>query len=179
MDKQKRNELPKDYLDFINNEGVEPPLDLSNRVLHLIRSEMKPAHGLVLGKLILVQAFIGAITMIFCPQFSFSLTNNHDVFHFFHHKFGEYVCMIICGTIFMGTGALFASFLMKKGEVQRIRESRLLYYFTISILFMSIFLLMGADIYLRLVLFWLIGSVIGGALMFEVSRLVKQKLLRL
>jgi len=178
MHNPKKSDYAKDYLSFIDSEKIDPPRELSHRVLDIIIAEMKPSHRLVLGKLILIQAFIGTITMIFCPQFSFSLTSNHDVFHFFHHKFGESICMIICGSIFMGTGALFASFLMKKGEIHRIKESRLLYYLTTSIFFMSIFYILGADIYLRLVSFWLIGSVIGGAIMFEVSRLVKQEFLK-
>lgn len=167
----------KDFLDFVNSKKVSPPNHLSIEVLSLIKADLDPSHKIVFTKLILIQAFIGFITLSFCPQFSLSLTNNHEMFHYFHHTFGEQICMIICGTVFMGSGAIFAAYLLKKEEIKKIKETKFLYYFSISIIFISIFFLLGAQSYLSLIFFWFIGSSLGGLVLFELNRIIRKEVL--
>ena len=111
--------------------------------------------------------------MLFCPQFSFSLTNNYDAFHYFHHTFGAQICMLICGTIFLGTGAIFASYLLSEGEFNKVKASPFLYYTALSIIAVSIFMLFGAEVYFSLLIFWFIGATLSGALLFKVNGLIR------
>lgn len=165
----------KDFQDFMNSKGVNPPEELSNRILSFVQADLNPAHKVVFSKLLAIQAFIGFLTLTFCPQFNLSLTNNFELFHYFHHKFGENICMAICGSIFMGSGALFAAYLLKPSEIRKIKESRFLYYTSISIVALSTFFLLGSDIYLAFAAYWLVGSTIGGLVIFELNRLIRKE----
>jgi len=163
----------KDFLDFINSKGVNPPEDLSNRVLSFIKAELNPSHITVFSKLLGIQAFIGFLTLTFCPQFNLSLTSNYELFHYFHHSFGKSICMAICGSIFLGSGALFATYILKPSEIKKIKESNFLYYTSISVLALSSFFLLGSEIYLTLSAYWLFGSTVGGLVTFEINRIIR------
>lgn len=84
--------------------------------------------------------------------------------------------MMICGSIFIGSGALFAAYLFKSSEVKKIKESKVLYYTSISILALSSFIVLGSETYLTLAAFWLVGSTIGGLIVFELNRLIRRKI---
>lgn len=167
--------MNKDYNDFLKSNNT-PPKHLDSSILDMINAELNPSHKVVFGKLVMVQGFIGLITMLFCPQFNLSLTNNYDLFHYFHKTFGHQVCMVICGSIFLGSGAIFASYILKERELNKIKNSRFLYYVVLSIIAVTVFLAFGAEIYLNLVIFWLLGAVIGGMFAFEVNRIIRTQL---
>lgn len=168
--------MNKDFQDFLQGRQSTPK-KLDQAVLEIVHKDLNPEHKIVFFKLTLIQGFIGLITMLFCPQFNFSLTNNYDLFHYFHTTFGHAVCMVFCGSIFLGSGAIFASYILSQGEVNKIKESRFLYYLGLSIMAVSSFMLFGADIYLNLLSYWLIGAIGGGVLFFELNRLVRKNLI--
>ena len=167
----------KDYLDFINSRSATPSNEISERVMSFVQTDLNPTHKVVFSKLLGIQALIGFLTLTFCPQFNFSLTNSYEVFHYFHHRFGESICMVICGSIFIGSGALFAAYLLKSSEVRKIKQSSFLYYTSISIMALSSFMLLGSEVYLTLAAYWFAGSTIGGVIVFELNRLIRRKLL--
>lgn len=169
--------MKNDYKDFLQGDQ-RTTKQMDQKVLNFIQSELNPEHKTVFLKLATIQGFIGFITMLFCPQFDFSLTNNYELFHFFHHTFGAEACMVFCGSIFLGSGAIFASYLLKEGEIKKIKSSRFLYYMSLSIIAVSIFMIFGAKIYLNLLLFWLVGSIGGGMIFFELNRLIREQVHR-
>lgn len=167
----------KDFLDFLNSKDVKPSEQISSEVLNFVKADLDPSHKVVFSKLLGIQTFIGILTLTFCPQFNLSLTNSSDFFHYFHHTFGENICMAICGSIFMGSGAFFAAYILKLNEIQKIMQSRLLYFTSVSILALSTFLFLGAEVYLTLAVYWLLGSTIGGLIIFELNRLIRRGLI--
>ena len=158
-----------DFKSFINENPQDPPVALDQGINAYIKSELDPPHKLVFAKLLLIQGFIGVITMLFCPQFSLSLTSQEDIFNLLHNTFGHYGCMSICGVIFVGSGALFAHMILSQGDLLKISRSKGLYYFALSSLFLSLFYLVGAEVYLEVATAWLLGASLGGILVFEVS----------
>lgn len=86
--------------------------------------------------------------------------------------------MILCGAIFLGSGAIFASYLLKESEVNKIKNSRLLYYMSLSIIAVTTFMVFGAEVYLNLLVFWLIGAIGGGIGLFEINRIIRSDLLK-
>ena len=106
----------KDYEDFINSEGSMPPQELDTKIISFVRYDLSPDMKIVFSKLLGIQAFVGVLTLLFCPQFELSLTNNHDLYHYFHYTFGTYGCFAICGALFIGSGAIFASYLLLDRE---------------------------------------------------------------
>ena len=83
--------------------------------------------------------------------------------------------MIICGYIFVGSGALLAAYILKANEIRKIKNSRLLYYFSITSIVFTTFLLLGADVYLNLAMCWFIGAYVGGLVVFEVNRVIRKE----
>jgi hypothetical protein len=168
-----------DFEIFEKLDDQAPTEKISNEILSFVNLDLNPTHKSVFIKLLSIQAFIGFLTLLFCPQFQLSLTNSHQVFHYFHHTFGEQMCMILCGSIFIGTGAFFASYLLKFSEIKKIRESKFLYYISISSIALSSFMIQGAEIYLNLMAFWFIGACTSGLIMFEISFKIKRELFNL
>lgn len=166
----------KDFLDFISSKGAPPPEELNHKILNFVRADLNPSHRTVFSKLVAIQAFIGSLTLTFCPQFSLSLTNNYELFHYFHHTFGKNICMVICGSIFIGSGTLFATYILKSSEIRKIKESRFLYYTSISIIALSSFLILGSEVYLTLAAYWLVGAIFGGLSIFNLSSLIRRNI---
>lgn len=171
--------LNKDFNDFKKPSSTKPSIETKAHLLNKIKAELNPSHTLVFTKLLCIQAFVGVLTLLFCPQFQFSLTNNYDLFHLFHHRFGALACMSICGFIFIGSGAIFAAYLLKVEEVFKIKQTKHLYYFAISGLAILSFLLLGAEIYLDLVSMWFLGAVLGGVLMLNLNNTIRIKFFRI
>lgn len=174
----KDNKYKYDYNDFIQSKEVAPR-KLTHSIFDKVKADLNPNKQLVFLKLLSVQMFTGLITMLFCPQFKMSLTNNHDLFHYFHHNFGAQICMILCGAIFLGSGAIVAAYSLDLEEVRIIKNSKGLYTLAISGLSLGVFLLFGAKLYLDLTLLWVLGAFIAGTVMLAFNGFLRRKFLQL
>jgi len=173
----KNQNFDKDFQDFLNSKEMTPPESLDSSILNYVKSDLNPSHLKVFSKLLVIQGFVGLVTLLFCPQFNLSLTNNHDFFHYLHHTFVENICMAICGSIFIGSGAIFGSYLLNLSEIKKVHQSKLLYYFSISSVSVMTFMLFGAEIYLKTATFWLAGASIAGILSFELNRIFRLRIM--
>ena len=171
------DELQKEWQEFTNSTS-QVPNELKQSVHQKITEKLNPAKHILFSKLALIQAFIGTLTLLFCPQFKFSLTANDQLYHYFHHTFGHYGCMIACGAIFLGSGMIFAGFILNEDEIRNIKKSRTLFILAISGASLTIFMLIGAEVYLDMALYWILGTLAGGILSFETSSLLKVKALK-
>jgi hypothetical protein len=163
----------KDYQDFIKDTSDAPSSKLRESILQKVKSELEPTKVKVFFKLLSIQTFIGMITMLFCPQFELSLTNSFEAFHYFHRNFGHYGCMAICGGIFLGSGAIFASYLLSLSEIRVIKETKYLFNFAISGIAVSSFMLLGAKVYLDVTLIWAISGVLMSIIILEAGRILR------
>ncbi len=169
--------MNKDFDDF-RESSVKPPIHVSNHINQHVMQSLTADSKTVFLKLTFIQSIIGLMTMLFCPQFNMSLTNNYDLFHYFHHNFGHSICMIICGSIFFGTGAFASSLILNDIEIKKIHESKFLYFVSLSIIFVSSFIVLGAKIYLNLLIFWLLGALGIGITLFEITYFIRVKLMK-
>ncbi|RLA63393.1 MAG: hypothetical protein DRQ88_09580 [Epsilonproteobacteria bacterium] len=165
----KKNEL----LDFFEKSDFRPSRKLDKTILQFVKKELIPNHKKIFGKLFLIQAFVGTLVLLFCPQFNFSLTGSYEVFHFFHRHLGMYGCTAVCGGIFLGSGLFVANFILERGEIAVIKKSKFLYSTALSGLCILIFIFAGAEIYLDLSLIWLIGSSLVAIITFEFGRFIR------
>ncbi|EQC42963.1 hypothetical protein M899_0854 [Bacteriovorax sp. BSW11_IV] len=170
------NNNHKDFKNFLD-ESHKTPEHLDSKVMTLISNELQVSHSVVFSKILGVQGFIGILTMLFCPQFEMSLTNNYDLFHFFHRTFGHSVCMIICGSIFLGSGAFVAGLVLNSAERKHILNSKYLYALSLSAAALSGMYLVGAQFYLNSVIYWTIGALISQIVLFILSSKLKYRLL--
>lgn len=134
--------------------------EVNDTVLNFVHRDLNPSHSTIILKLISIQTFIGLVTLLFCPQFNFSLTNNYDLFHFFHRHFGHIICTAICSAIFIGSGTIFASALLTISELKEITKTKGLYGLGLSGYFVSLFLILGSDVYLVSSLVWTLSAVL-------------------
>lgn len=167
--------LHDDYRDFVAYEDRLPLEHTQSAILDYVKADLHPSPIVIFGKLLIVQVVMGLLTLLFCPQFGFSLPNGIEMFHYIHHNYGESVCMVICGAIFMAPGAVFASYILKTREVQKIRAAGSLYH--IAIAAVAIFIL-GANIFSQPALFWLIGASMAAMTMFDVNLALRPHMLR-
>lgn len=156
-----------DFKDFIKHDKDKTPDELKQGVYSDITAKLNPSHGRLYSKLFSIQVFFGLVSLSFCPQFELSLTNNYELFHYFHRSFGPHICMILCGAVFMGMGAVFSSTLLSTIEIKKIYQSKFLYFTSITGIFISLFILYGAQIYLRMVSLWALGSVLSALIIFK------------
>lgn len=163
----------KSYNEFINSDGATPSKELDSKITNFVKYDLNPDIKIVFFKLLAVQIFIGTLTLLFCPQFKLSLTNNHKIFHYFHYTFGTYACYAACGSFFIGSGAIFASYLLSKSELQKVRSNKSLFYLAISLIAVTLFLLFGAEIYLATAFAWLVGAIFGGLFMVEINSFIR------
>ncbi len=166
-----------DFNDFKKSSGNTPPEKLSQSILNSVNSSLKPSNLSVSIKFLFTQLVVGILSLSVCPQFKFSLTSNEEVFHLFHKTFGMYGCMFICGTIFIGSGALFTNLLLSKAEINRIHTFNYYYYISVGLLALGSFHVLGANVHWDIALSWLTGAIIGGLSIFEITRAVQSKLI--
>jgi hypothetical protein len=162
------------FLDFLNSNEKEPSRLVDAAVLFNIKQKLNPFIGTILFKLSLIHSFVGIITMTFCPQFKMSLTADNQMFHYFHLTFGYYGCLAICGVVFMGSGALFASQILNRDEVRTINAKFYFFFPCLCLISLSIFLLLGARPFIDIILSWSLGGILGSIFIFYFASLLKR-----
>ncbi len=155
-----KNKIDSDFEKFNNTETQNYHLKSDDIILSFVKNDLEPQHKTIVLKILIVQTFIGMITLLFCPQFNFSLTNNFEVFHFFHRNFGHTICTAICASIFIGSGTIFASMLLSISELKEIIKTKGLYGIGLSGYFVSLFLLIGSEVYLMSSIIWAMSAIL-------------------
>ena len=168
--------IDTDYQDFINSVHSDVPEHLTRKILDYVKKDLNPNFRIVFFKLTLIQAIAGVITLLFCPQFSISITGSHSLFHIFHGALGIYGCMAVCGSIFVGAGAFSVPFILKIPELRKLHKYNIVYFSAIAFLSLLTFSIFGESMNFELVISWLLGAISGGLLIFELTQSLKKKL---
>ena len=155
--------------EFIASKDECVPMLAHAKILQRVKAELHPATPLVFAKLLVVQAVMGVLTLLFCPQFELSLTSSVELWHYVHHTYGASVCALICGAIFTAPGAVLAAYLLKPVEVQKVKRSGLRYHLAIAGVALLTFFLCGAELFHQLTLLWLTAAALTAMLLFALS----------
>jgi hypothetical protein len=135
-------------------------------VLKQVRAELNPSAFAVFTKTALIHAFVGGLTLLFCPQFGIKLTSSHGVMPYLM-KFGEGFCMLGCGAVFTAMSLLVASIALRAEEVRALKRNWPLQLAILAMLSLGALLCLGGEILLTLGLIWAVGAIIGGAVSLE------------
>lgn len=168
MKKNKPSHWNAEFEEFLEADCASVPSTLSDQVLNSVFQKLYPSFWQVLGKLAIVQAAGGALTLLFCPQFGVSLSNNYGLMYYLM-QYGENVCMAGCGALFTGVCLLIASLAMKPEEVRVLREHRLLQVGTVAALSLGSLLCLSTDVAERIALIWALGAIVGGLATLELG----------
>jgi hypothetical protein len=101
---------------------------------------------------------------------SFSLEN------IFMKMGGHSVCMVFCGILFVGLSFLTAGFFLSIEEVRAVRRTEFVQAFSLGVLSLGLFSVVGAELALTFACLWLLGALIGGFLSIEGSFWFRKRL---
>jgi hypothetical protein len=169
-------EWAKDFQEFMSVEGEEPPRNLSNQILSKIHGSLNPSQIKVFSKLLLIHLIVGTITLLFCPQFGLSPLGSMGLMGLLM-KFGDYVCMLGCGAVFLGGTSLTAALILRPEEIRVLRDHRILQLSVLCLVSAAVFFILGYSIQLNLTLTWLIGALFSGVLLLELAWKMRRQLI--
>ena len=162
-----------DYRAFVAG-GDEYILPSSNdAVLCYIRSDLRRRHRQIFVKFLAVQAVMGLLTLLFCPQFDLSLISDVELLHYFHHRYGASICALLCGAIFTAPGAVYAAYMFTHDEVQTIKTAGSRSHLAIAALALLVFYVCGADVFSYTTLLWFVAAGMVATLLFGFSLMVR------
>lgn len=162
-----------DYERFKSTKQIAPPQHLNERVLSFVRSELSPSPWKVFSKISFIHFIAAILTLSVCPQFGFRVFGEGmGLMHYFM-SFGPVGCPIACGAFFMGTSLFVSTFLLNPQELRVLRSHRLTELGTLTMLSLGFFIMMDpSSIVLSFALAWLLGAIISGIAILEISCLL-------
>jgi len=161
-----------EYSEFLEGSEKTPPIEINAQILGRVHELLNPAWQWVFAKLVAIHLIFGSLSLFLCPQFGINPRETMGLMHYFM-RWGDFACMLGCGSIFVGGSALGAVMLFKSEEIYVLRKSAPLQFLALGFISIGAFLCSGADVFTTLSLYWLIGAGAGGLLAFEGSRWIR------
>ncbi len=155
------NEWANEFQSFLSAEKREPPEPISSRIIKIVQSDLNPSQWMVFVKLALIHFVVGFLVLLICPQFGIGLFEGMGLTALFMH-FGELVCSIACGALFLGASMFVSSLVLKPEEIRAIRKREFVQLVLLSWLSVFVFASLGATVAITFGIAWMIGSVFGG-----------------
>ncbi|MCX6112652.1 MAG: hypothetical protein NTY22_05120 [Proteobacteria bacterium] len=137
----------KEYLKFINSEEIRPSSELDNRVRTQILNSLNPTLSRVVKKLSIVHFVSAILTLSVCPQFGIGPIGGGNGITSLVLQYGDLVCGLFCGAVFMGTTAFVSLFVFNKAEIK--------------ILYRNSFWLFPLIAFLSVIVLMTIGNTVG------------------
>ncbi len=170
-------EWAEDFQIFLQSKESNPPPRVTEQIFLKVNGDLNPLSWAVFTKLTLVQACVGLVTLLFCPQFGISLFSGMGLTSVFM-QLGETACMAACGGVFLGAGSFVGALILKPEEVKVIRRNKVLQLALLGSLSMGAFICLGAPVIMTLGLVWLLGSTLGGIATLELGWLIRSQFRR-
>lgn len=170
-------EWATEFQAFMSAEAVEPPSALSSEIVAKVHADLHPPVASVFSKMAAIHFVVGTLMLFICPQFGIALFDGMGLMSLFMH-YGEMVCSVACGAVFLGSSAFTASLLLRPEEINVIRRTKFLQLWILAMLSIGVFISLGATIVMTLGIAWVIGSVIGGFTTLELGWLIRSQFRR-
>ncbi|MBX9768506.1 MAG: hypothetical protein K2X47_14625 [Bdellovibrionales bacterium] len=165
---EKSESWMKEFAEFSEAEGISPPPILTERILSRVKADLNPDPLRLFGKIGVIQIFVGLFVAVLCPQFGLGLYESTRLMEFFM-QFGHYTCMVACGGFFVGSTAVVSNIFLTTEELRVVRERKISYFATLSILSMGAFIALGGEVAFSFGMVWLLGALFGSIALFEIA----------
>ncbi|MBC7386164.1 MAG: hypothetical protein H7301_08410 [Cryobacterium sp.] len=165
------------FLEFMGTGQAIVPKMLSESVLGRIQTQLNPSPFSVFVKLATIHFIVGFATLAMCPQFGISLTSSMGLMQYLM-QYGESVCMLGCGTVFMGVSFLVASLVLRPEEVKVLRRNRVLQISVLASLSLGGIILAGGEVELPTGMAWALGTIIGGSSLLQIGWTMRRTVIR-
>ena len=163
-------EWGREFLEFIEAEPIAPPIAVSEKIHKAIAGDLRPLIWKVLLKFGMIQVAVAFMTLLVCPQFEVDLgIVRHDDAHL-RALLGELGYMALCGAIFLSSGAILATIILRVEELRAIRKGEYLYLFIASALALMIFWQLGTPTVFASYAAWFAGAFGGSMAAFEMVK---------
>lgn len=163
----------KEFEEFMSTAPVEVPTELNTNILAKVHQALNPSPFWIFTKISIIHLFVGSFTLLLCPQFGVSPMGGMGIMRYLM-QFGEKVCMLGCGALFLSLSLLVATiFVLNRDEIRVLRSHRIGQIGILSTLSLAAFLAFGMTSIEVASLFWLLGATMGGMLSLELSWMVR------
>lgn len=147
---------------FLVAEEVAPPRGVADGVLTHVQRDLNPSLKHVSAKLFGLHALAGSLITLVCPQLGVGpVMGGHGIMHLFM-GFGPVACSAVCGALFLGTSALFATLFLRREELRLARRYGFLNVTLLATLSFAGLMLAGGQADRLSYGFWISGAVFAG-----------------
>lgn len=154
-------EWAEDFQLFLNAPEVSPPSHIREEIFRVVHRDLNPQLWLLMAKLGGIHALFGSFSLLLCSQFG--MGRGYNLMHVFM-SYGEFVCMALCGAMFLGLTTFMGGFVLSRSELAKIRQTCYAPVGLLGVASLIVFFCFGAEIALTLAFIWLLGAVVVGAL---------------
>ena len=154
----------KEFNEFMECDSATVPHHLSKTIIASIQRDMNPSAWTVFSKLFAVQIIAGTLSLLVCNQFGINPFQTGFSLSDYFMKFGHSTCMLLCGFIFLSVGISASRLFLRSEEFQVIKKNSFLQIFCLSLLFLGIFAVVGAELTFTIGVMWVLGALLGGLL---------------
>lgn len=163
-EKNRQTEL-KEFLE-IDTHGF----NLSRSFFTRLKQRLFPNPWTVFGKVFLIHAFVGSLSLSVCSQFGIDpFGTTFSLSDLLTRVGGQAFCMNMCGVLFMASTYLFSNLFLTLEELESVKNRKWLQTGVLGLVSLAAFYFFGAQLIATFVILWLIGVMIGGVLSVELS----------
>lgn len=164
MNRDNRNnpiEWAEEFKLFMSGPELNPPQFVKESIHNYVIQDLNPSFASIFSKLALIHLVIGSLSLLICSQFG--MGKGWNLAHAFM-KWGDLVCMMACGSLFLGLTTSIAGVILKQAELRRIRETGYSMILLLGLGSLLVFFCFGAQILVEYAVMWLVGAITAGAI---------------
>lgn len=159
-------EWAEEFKSFLNAPEVKPPQHVQEAIFKYVKKDLNPDLWSVFAKLGGIHVFVGSLSLLICEQFGMGRGSAiMDAFM----GYGPMICMAFCGALFLGLTSLVAGFALSNSELMKVRKSGYSPIAALGVTSLIVFFCFGASIALNFAVAWLVGAILSGIVVTEIS----------
>jgi len=109
-------------------------------------------------KILFIHLVSAGVTLTFCPQFGIRvLGEGMGISHYFM-QFGEEVCGLFCGGIFLSSSVILSVFFLSTGDWALLRSRKWIFVAALVLLSVGVFKIMNGEFFLSFTIAWILGA---------------------
>lgn len=170
-----KNQWKDEFEEFsqIDSSSVQVPETLFSK----IQKRLFPNPWQVFGKIALVQAIIGFLSLAVCTQFGLNPFNTEfSLAHWFMNTAGHSVCMVLCGMLFVSLPYLLSNVFLNLEELEVVKKYEWLQVGVLALTSLGAFHFFGGEAVLTFGVLWFVGAFFGGVISIEGSYFLRSQI---
>ncbi len=171
---QLKNEqqLEQEFAEFVAAEPLAPAAVLDEKIVWRVTRDLCPVWWKTWGKLTLIEAAAGLLTLTLCPQFGLGFGTHNEFLHALHSATTPPVFYLLCGLIFVGFGAALGGLVLPRAAIRTFGRQKYLYFILYTLLAYLVLVTLGSEAFILSSLVWMVGGLLGNLVLFSaVARL--------